>query len=313
MTETFMEEVVHTDLSTYIDIWTADKTRAARAGADMDLSQQLPTSDEIIKIFAHGQRNWQAPPVPFTPLQSEVQAKAKEHMDLLQALWNADAQMPQIEVVPATEFLQVVNRYEAEVTRRLGYGSPLVSPPKAMLSPYHGRVLIPDQLIVRDGVGVADQQSVFGAYPSSAHPWEESHFYSTLALPLSQSLFRQARGEWRKGYIAAAHALDSDALSSIKHANEAVCVASLEHLAALIPSWDEHLLRDKIPVVWQSEQGMSNYRSVIALAKDRTYANIACADYLHSVRRVPRRIDVCFFTTHPQHDKKYEKFFGEKP
>ncbi len=137
-------------------------------------------------------------------------------------------------------------------------------------------------------------------------PWDQPFFETILCDNIARAFFRQVRGEWGLDYVNAMKAIGEDAGDKTDLINDAI----VQHVKERITrerrnQWGLYVVNEKIPLAWQSIEGMDAYRAIGILLMDRPLGKVAMVDHAYTKGE---QVSVLLYPTHPKYESKAKKF-----
>lgn len=294
------------------EIWKFDRTLLGQCGINLD--SRFPSSEEANAVLSAEGDRWQKPSQPVVISPEYIEQIKKYTMGLLENMWNAKyLETPEIEVVPASRFLERINELEREVNEWFGNGNLCRSPPTMYFFPAHGRLLVPENFVLRiarSSVPTGDANVLSADYDIKELPWETAFFEEAFCEELCHALFRQLRGEWKRDYVSSMKSAGGIGEAGIRVLNEAVAQYAKENIAMKDKNgWGLFVVADKLRSFWTSREDFLNYLAVKTLADRMPLKSLAMADLL--VPAEGNMIYADFLSSHPQYEKKRKLFSQE--
>ncbi len=293
------------------NIWARDKKilRSYNPNHNIDWNAPMPTNDEAVGILIERTKKWENPQTPLEVNANSLETIVSNLVQQIEDVWKGKfTEKPAVEIASSpNDYLFRINMLAGELNSRCGFGLLFDSPPTIYTSQYHGVILIPRKFIVRvpKDKGYPDPDDSLGSsnFRINELEWDKQFIEGVLADVLSQTLFRQIRGEWKQGYVDTSRALGFSKKPSIDLIKDVLTQYGREELTLnRHPDWGLYTVADKFNAVWKDKNKQGGYLAVMELAKEYPLHTIALIDDISLTAR--DNVKIKFFPKHPAYQQK---------
>lgn len=307
---------IRTDVKSPADIWRGDKKllRSHKPEVPIDWYRGMPASQDAHNILVSRTGIWNNPPDPVELDGALLKDTLDWMIPDLQSVWGEKLEEPpQIELLPPSGYLARFIELQKETNAQFGSGIIIDSPSTAYLSPFHGRIILPQKCMFRtpkaDFKYTLENMIMSGQdLDVTEKSWDLPFFEEVLYEEMSHALFRQIRGEWKFEYVRCMTTVGPNIEACMSTLNELFAQYAKDTSALRSRrNWGLHIVAEKIVLVWQNMERMNTYRAIDALARSGyKLGRIAMIDGVSYVNN--DYVDVLFEGSHPYHARKLAKF-----
>jgi len=294
------------------DMWPKDNTLLRLSCPDLpiDWESQKPTPAIATAVTERKVAYWKNPPHPITVSLEYVTSAVSRLQLLVQDEWKAKlVDDIDIQVTPLTGYLPTIHAAEFSRHVEVENAEQCLSPPTMFLAPWEGKLIIPENFIVRVQNAPGSERVSNPLFDIEEYQWDTPFFESVLFQMLSYALFRQLRGEWKEGYMVTVENISNDAMNNTGTINNTAALYAAEEAARKKePSWGLYVVADKLWSIWQIHEEMAAYLTINALATSRPLSSAAMIDSAYAKDR--NSTVYTFEPTHPRHSQKLQRFSG---
>lgn len=291
------------------EVWKTDKELIKLSDPDIKINwkNELPDNRDVYQILFKISEKWKNPKEPFQLSEGYLKENLSTLTSKIENIWKENfKENPEIEILSNDNYLPRIQELERETNAKFGYGNSCRSPPTMFLSVMHGKIILPQNYIVRINKEKGDDfnTSVLSEnFDTKELIWDKPFFEMVFSKMLANVLFRQIRGEWKQDYVKAMLAVGGESEMAIISLNAILAQCTGEYIAKKFkPTQGIYLAGDKIGTVWQNRAVMGEYRAVESLRGRYNLSQIAMADLLYITPE--NRVAVVFNRKHPQYSKK---------